>query len=114
MKPAWLIRMAPLLVALALLPLLWMRWDSSENRGFHRGYWGDYNRIHDALAKLPDYKVAALYANKDVAMEEFGFSLSSENQPDIRLDFPENDEIRRWSGAKLERALAERISVAGM
>jgi hypothetical protein len=31
----------------------WYRWDSARNRGKQYGYYGDFNRVSNALASIP-------------------------------------------------------------
>lgn len=89
-----------------------MGWDSSKNRGYHFGYWGAYNRIHDSLQSASVGEVDRLYANEDISMEEFGFKLTQKNGKKVRLDFYETDPIRKLRGTKLGDALLLRVKEA--
>ena len=33
--------------------VLWYRWDSGTNHGFQFGYYGEFNRVSNALASIP-------------------------------------------------------------
>ena len=44
-----------LLILIAIAVFVW--WDASKNRGSESGYWGEYNRVSNALASLPEVKI---------------------------------------------------------
>ena len=96
-----------------LVLLLWgtvnyWQWDQNRNRGYHHGYWGEYNRIRDALTLMAAEPAQQIYLNKDITLEEFGFSVLH-NGKTIRLDFDETDPVRRLKGDKLIDALKTMI-----
>ena len=96
-----------------LLLLLWgtvnyWQWDQNHNRGYHHGYWGEYNRIRDALTLIAAEPAQQIYLNKDITLEEFGFSVP-QNGKTIRLDFDETNPVRRLKGDKLIDALKTMI-----
>ena len=96
-----------------LLLLLWgtvnyWEWDQNQNRGYHHGYWGEYNRIRDALTLIAAEPVQQIFLNKDITLEEFGFSVP-QNGKSIRLDFDETNPVRRLKGDKLIDALKTMI-----
>ena len=49
-----------------------------------------------------------IYLNKDITLEEFGFSVS-QNGKTIRLDFGETNPVRKLKGDKLNAALKTMI-----
>ena len=96
-----------------LLLLLWgtvnyWEWDQNQNHGNHHGYWGEYNRIRDALTLIAAEPVQQIFLNKDITLEEFGFSVP-QNGKSIRLDFDETNPVRRLKGDKLIDALKTMI-----
>ena len=83
-------------------------WDQNQNRGYHHGYWGEYNRIRDALTLVSAGTAQQIYLNKDITLEEFGFSVVQSGIT-IRLDFGETDSVRKLKGDKLIEALKTMI-----
>lgn len=89
--------------------LLFYRWDSSLNRGWNIGYFGEFNRTSNALASIPGITITQSWHNLDVTLEEFGFDLVVTNQP-IRIFFNETDPIRSMSRQTAIAALQTRIT----
>ena len=85
--------------------------DSSRNRGWEFGYWGDFNRVKDALEDLSGGRVVKDWSNQDVVLEEFGFEVETARGKRIDLNFSETDPIRHMRGKKLHTALRERLKV---
>ena len=85
-------------------------WDSSQNRGYEFGYYGEFNRVKHALAGIRDITVLDSWANADFGrLEEFGFDISTNNREPIRLFFQETDPTRNLSGERLARELRNNI-----
>jgi hypothetical protein len=93
-----------ILVALVFL----YRWDRENNHGFQIGYYGDFNRVSNALASIPDVLVTEAWANCDVTLEEFGFTATMGGQS-VRIAIGERDRIRELSGESLVQALKREI-----
>src|SRR5215471_1725065 len=55
--------------------VLWYRWDSATNRGYKRGYWGQFNTVSNELSALPGVIIVKPWYNADLTLEEFGFDL---------------------------------------
>jgi hypothetical protein len=70
------------------------RWDSAVNRGWNRGYWGEFNRTSNALSSISGVKIVKQWHNLDVTLEEFGFEIET-NGRTIRLSIGESDAVRR-------------------
>ncbi len=85
------------------------RWDSSRNRGSEYGYYGEFNRVSNALAAVPGVTVTQSWHNLDVTLEEFGFGLTVTGQP-VRLHFGETDPIRNMRRADAVAALQTQIA----
>jgi len=106
----WIAALLTLIVVGSIACVLWYRWDSRVNHGFTFGYYGEFNRVGNALASLPGITVASSGYNPDIALEEFTFIVMTEDGQEIQLWFLERDPIRRLSGAKLSTALRGRIA----
>lgn len=102
------IGMPIILITLFLGTVNYWEWDENQNRGYHHGYWGEYNRIRDALTLMATGTPQQTYLNKDITLEEFGFSVVQSGNT-IRLDFDETNPIRRLKGDKLIEALRTMI-----
>ena len=91
--------------------LFWLYgWDARENRGYHWGYWGQYNRVLDGLRRTSGGTVDRLYANEDLSMEEFGFVVRIPGRQELKMHFGETDGIRSLHGSDLDNALRARIA----
>ena len=90
--------------------VFWYRWDSSRNRGYSYGYYGQFNTISNALTKLPGVTILKSWHNADVTLEEFGFEILSRGQQ-VALAFGENDSIRKRVDRDLEKALLKLIEI---
>ena len=89
--------------------VLWYRWDSATNRGYKRGYWGQFNTVSNELSALPGVIIVKPWYNADLTLEEFGFDLLTQGER-VTLAFGEKDPIRRLSGQQLRKALLEQIA----
>ena len=89
--------------------VLWYRWDSGTNHGYRFGYYGDFNRVSNALASIPGVTVTQSWANCDVTLEEFGFTATMVSGEPVRIAVGERDRIRSLSGDSLVQALKTEI-----
>jgi hypothetical protein len=105
-----LLVVALLIASSALGAVFWLRWDSSINRGWDWGYFGDFNRVKYALLKIEGVQILDEYSNKDVTLEEFGFKVKTLKDGVVRIDISEEDGIRRLKGSQLADALNLRIT----
>lgn len=92
--------------------LIFYFWDSHENRGYHSGYWGVYNRMEDALQKESSGTVRKLYCNGDITVEEFAFLAFTPDREIRRVEFLEQEEIHSLSGAELQLAIRDKLQRA--
>lgn len=83
--------------------------DSSCNRGWDFGYWGDFNRVKEALEDLSGGRVVKDWSNPDIVLEEFGFEVETTPDKRIDLNFSESDPIRHLRGKRLHDALRHRL-----
>ncbi len=93
------------LAALLAALILGYRWDTARNRGHTWGYWGEFNSVSNALARVPGVAILTPWYNADVTLEEFGFDILVQGRP-VKLAFGEKDPIRRLSGPNLQNALS--------
>lgn len=91
-------------------PIAWYRWDSAINRGSEYGYYGEFNRVSNALATIPTVTITQAWHNLDVSLEEFGFGVVVTGQP-VRLFFSETDPIRTMKRDAATAALQKRIDM---
>ena len=103
-----LIAVASLVVVL-LAAIGWYFWDSSRNRGSLSGYYGEYNRVSNALASIPGVSITNGWYNGDVTLEEIGFGLTI-NEKAVYLFFSETDPIREMKHEAAVAALKGRIA----
>jgi len=94
--------------AIPAVLIAWYKWDSARNRGSTFGYYGEYNRTSNALASIPGVTVRQGWCNRDISLEEFGFSIVVAGQP-IELGVGETDSIRSMGREAAVAALKERI-----
>jgi hypothetical protein len=96
--------------------ITWYRWDSTRNRGWEFGYFGDYNGISNALASIPGVTITQAWHNLDITLEEFGFGICVTGRP-VQLIFGETDKIRelRQQAAvvALEQLIQTELSSSG-
>ena len=101
-----------ILLILLMIPIMfavWYRSDSARNRGREFGYYGEFNRVSNALVRIPRVTVTQAWHNADVTLEEFGFGITITGRP-VQLDFGETDPIREMSRDRAVVALKARIA----
>lgn len=96
-------------VAVCIAGIMLYRWDSETNRGYRRGYWGQFNTVSNALARLPGVTIVKSGCNADVTLEEFGFDIVTADGRQVHVWFSEDDPIRKLSGDALSKALLEKL-----
>ena len=100
------------LLALEIVLLLAMcgyGWDSSKNRGYTWGYWGEFNSISNSLGKIPGIKLSKSGYNDDITVEHFEFDVVTAEGRPLALFFSSSDAVRKLSVPALSKALLERI-----
>ncbi len=75
--------------------------DGSKNRGFHFGYYGQYNRIIDAIERLPEYELIKAHANLDGVLEEIWLDIKTKDGETIKMFIGQNEEYRKLKGEAL-------------
>src|SRR6266496_1312189 len=95
-------------IAIPVAFIAWYGWDSARNRGSEFGYYGDYNRVSNALASIPGVTITQAWHNLDLTLEEFGFGITITGHP-VRLFFSETDKIRDMQRDAAVAVLRQRI-----
>jgi len=85
--------------------VFWYRWDSGTNHGYQFGYYGEFNRVSNALASISGITITQAWVNCDVTLEEFCFNAKMASGEPVRIAVGERDRIRSLSGALLVQAL---------
>ena len=98
-----------MVVAVCIAGILSYRWDSETNHGYRWGYWGQFNTVSNAVAKLPGVTIVQSGCNADVSLEEFGFDIVTADGRRIHMWFSEDDPARKLTGEALSKALLEKI-----
>ena len=62
-------------VFLVIALLGWYRWDCAKNRGYHHGYFGQYNRVSNSLASIEAVTITDTWYHGDIDLEEFEFTV---------------------------------------
>ena|SRR5258705_9944536 len=101
-----------LLISAIVAFIAWYRYDSAQNRGYEFGYYGDFNRVSNALLRIPNIRIAGSFANCDVTLEEFGFELLRNSDEVIRVAFGEEDPRRELNRERLLQALKKEVESA--
>lgn len=81
----------------------------AQNDGRESGYYGDFNRISNALVSIPGVVVTNFWMNRDITLEEFGFEAVTASDKPVRIAVGERDPRRRMSRPELVEALRKEI-----
>jgi hypothetical protein len=102
----WLVRgtLGLLLVAGVLVANMFI------NFGLPFGYYGELNRLTGALESLPGISIERVSYNPDLALEEIAFWIQDAEGRRRKLDFGQNDPIRKLWGNELSTAMAKRLA----
>jgi len=84
-------------------------WDSAKNRGFTFGYYGEFNTVSNALARISSVAILNSGYNADLDLEEFLFEIRTADGRTNRMFFSVKSPIRKMSGKQLETALIQEI-----
>ena len=84
----------------------WYGWDSGKNHGLRFGYYGEFNNVSNALARLPGVHIVNSGYNADISLEGFSFEIERSGRR-LEIFFAKDNPIRKMSGADLEKALPE-------
>lgn len=86
--------------------------ESSHNRGWEFGYFGEFNRVRHILLSLPGISIKEEWSNNDLTLEEFAFKIEVERRP-VLLEFSEANPVRTMprdsARAELKRWIAEEL-----
>ena len=81
----------------------------AQNDGREAGYYGDFNRVSNALVSIPGVVVTNFFVNRDITLEEFGFEATNGMGKPIRIAVGERDPLRRMSRTALVEALRKEV-----
>jgi hypothetical protein len=77
-KMKWIESVLIFLLIIFVVFILWYRWDSTRNRGFTFGYYGEFNTVRNAVKALPGVTVEKFGYNADVTLDEFYFTIRTD------------------------------------
>ncbi len=81
----------------------------AQNDGRESGYYGDFNRVSNALVSLPGVVVTNFWMNRDITLEEFGFEAMTGGGKPVRIVVGERDPLREMSRTQLVATLGKEI-----
>ena len=81
----------------------------AQNDGRESGYYGDFNRVSNALVSIPGVVVTNFWMNRDITLEEFGFEATNGTGKPVRLAVGERDPLRRMSRTELVQTLRKEV-----
>jgi hypothetical protein len=81
----------------------------AQNDGRESGYYGDFNRVSNALVSIPGVVVTNFWMNRDITLEEFGFEGVTGTGKPVHIAVGEHDPLRRMSRTELVEALKKAI-----
>jgi hypothetical protein len=81
----------------------------AQNDGRESGYYGDFNRVSNALVSISGVAVTNFWMNRDITLEEFGFEATNGTGKPVRIAVGERDPLRRMSRTELVEALRKEI-----
>jgi hypothetical protein len=82
----------------------------TKNDGRESGYYGDFNRVSNALVSIPGVTVTNFWINRDITLEEFAFDITTASGEAVHLGFAERDPMRKMSRTELVEALRKEIA----
>jgi hypothetical protein len=80
------------------------------NDGRESGYYGDFNRVSNALVSIPGVTVTNFWINRDITLEEFAFDIATASGEAVHLAFGERDPMRKMARPELVEALKREIA----
>jgi hypothetical protein len=96
-------------IGLLVMAGFYYHWDSDRNRGHTCGYYGEFNTVSNALAKMSGLTIVSSWHNADVTLEEFGFEVKTKEGRVLKLCFSEKSPLRQLAGDRLDHALAKEV-----
>ena len=82
----------------------------AKNDGRESGYYGDFNRVSNALVSIPGVTVTNFWMNRDITLEEFGFDITTASGEAVHFGLGERDPLRKMSRPELVEALKREIA----
>jgi len=81
----------------------------AQNDGRESGYYGEFNRVSNALVSIQGVVITNFWMNRDITLEEFGFDVTTATGKPIHIAVGERDPRRRMPRAELVEALKKEI-----
>lgn len=96
----------------ALVAVVWLLSckPPSTNDGREWGYYGDFNRVSNALISIPGITITNVWINRDITLEEFAFHVTTDSGQCIHIGIGESDPLRKMSRPELIEALKKQIA----
>src|SRR5690349_6082621 len=66
----------------------------AQNDGHESGYYGDFNRVSNALVSIHGVVVTNFWMNRDITLEEFGFDVTTTTGKTVHIAVGEHDPLR--------------------
>jgi hypothetical protein len=82
----------------------------AQNDGRESGYYGDFNRVSNALVSIHGVVVTNFWLNRDITLEEFGFEATNGTGKPVRIAVGERDPLRRMSRTELVETLRKEVA----
>jgi hypothetical protein len=81
----------------------------AQNDARESGYYGDFNRVSNALVSIPGVVVTNFWMNRDITLEEFGFEATNGTGKPVHIAMGERDPLRCMTRTELIKALRKEI-----
>jgi hypothetical protein len=81
----------------------------TQNDERESGYYGDFNRVSNALVSIQGVVITNFWMNRDITLEEFGFDITTATGKPVHIAVGERDRLRRMPRAELVEALEKEI-----
>ena len=81
----------------------------AQNDGRESGYYGEFNRVSNALVSIQGVVITNFWMNRDITLEEFGFDVTTATGKPVHIAVGERDPWRRMPRAELVEALKKEI-----
>jgi hypothetical protein len=82
----------------------------AKNDGRESAYYGDFNRVSNALVSIPGVTVTNFWINRDITLEEFAFDITTTTGEAVHLGIGERDPLRKMLRQELVEALKREIA----
>jgi hypothetical protein len=81
----------------------------AQNDGRESGYYGDFNRVSNAIVCIPGLVITNFWMNRDITLEEFGFDVTNTTGKAVHIAIGERDPLRHLGRPELVEALRKEV-----